>query len=174
MARVSKLKPNILSCVCEFQNWMFIVFETIGFLKKKTIRWDSGGIPLRVTLSPAFLRLKSKAGYRWWFPEEIFLTLLILLIVTILLVNWYYWYWHCWYNILPSVMHIAYAYVMHDWRTRLEICDCGVDKSLNPILFSLMQLAVDNTCSIGCKTFSQGEDLALFFLAKDWQFRLCN
>ena len=111
----------------------YFLFSKQSFFGRKKIRWDSGGIPLRVTLSPAFLRLKSKAGYRWWFPEEIFLTLLILLIVTILLVNWYYWYWHCWYNILPSVMHIAYAYVMHDWRTRLEICDCGVDKSLNPI-----------------------------------------
>ena len=28
-------------------------------------RWDSGGTPLRVTVSPAFLRLKSRGGYRW-------------------------------------------------------------------------------------------------------------
>merc|ERR1719239_1788160 len=29
-----------------------------------TDRWDSGGTPLRVTLSPAFLRLRSRGGYR--------------------------------------------------------------------------------------------------------------
>ena len=29
-----------------------------------TDRWDSGGTPLRVTLSPAFLGLKSRGGYR--------------------------------------------------------------------------------------------------------------
>ena len=28
------------------------------------LRWDSGGTPLRVTLSPAFLGLKSRGGYR--------------------------------------------------------------------------------------------------------------
>ena len=27
-------------------------------------RWDSGGTPLRVTVSPAFLGLKSRGGYR--------------------------------------------------------------------------------------------------------------
>ena len=56
---IFKSEPNIVSKLdiyC-FRNNHF-------FEEKKTIRWDSGGIPLRVTLSPAFLGLKSKAGYR--------------------------------------------------------------------------------------------------------------
>merc|ERR1712032_758224 len=46
------------------QMMMTVVIMVVVVMMMMTDRGDSGGSPLRVTLSPAFLRLRSRGGYR--------------------------------------------------------------------------------------------------------------